>query len=469
MAKRARGMHRLSPREVNTLPDGMRADGGGLYLQVTGNGRGRSWIFRYHVEGRGDRNMGLGPTHTVGLAEAREKARLARLARLEGDDPLELREKARLERKLEAAKEVTFEACVEGWMASRTWSPHWAGVTRSMLRRFAYPGLGKLPIQQLDMERSGSAVSLVQKVLEPLWLTKTPTAKYLQQSIEGVLNWAIAKQYISGGNAASLKGPLGQLLQPLKQILVHEHYEALPYKEVGAFMAQLRSFEDLKKIRKDFIQGEVGAATLRQRRYKERHHPRITNNTSAAEKAALEFLVLTAVRKGQVLKMRWEDVDRVERIWVCEHHKTKKKTGNDYVVPLSDQAMAVLDAMQELQEASGIESEYVFLGRFKKPIGHNTLNDLLARMPGRENITPHGFRTAFGDWSVEHGHDERDSEMALGHVVGNGVRNIYKRNAKRIEPRRLMMQAWADYCHRTEPLPAEVIPIRRAKSEENAA
>jgi integrase len=464
----ARGMHRLSPREVNTLPDGRHADGNGLYLQVTGGGSGRSWIFRYHVEGRGDRNMGLGPTHTVGIAEAREKARLARLARLEGDDPLELREKARLARKLEAAKEVTFEACVDGWMATKTWTPHWAGVTRSRLRRFAYPRLelGKIPIQKLRMPEG---VSLVHKVLEALWLTKTNTAKALQENIEGVLNWAIAKQYISGDNAASLKGPLGTLLAPLKEILVHEHHEALPYKEVGAFMAHLRAFEDIRKVRKDFKQGEVGAATLAARRWRERNHPARTHLTSVAEKAALEFLVLTAVRKGQVLKMRWEDVDRDERIWVCEHHKTKKKTGEDYVIPLSDQAMAVLDAMRGLQKASGIESQYVFLGRFKKPISHNTLNDLLARMPGCEKITLHGFRTSFGDWSVEHGHDERDSEMALGHVVGNGVRNIYKRNAKRIEPRRLMMQAWADYCHRTEPLPAEVIPIRRAKSEENAA
>jgi integrase len=80
-----------------------------------------------------------------------------------------------------------------------------------------------------------------------------------------------------------------------------------------------------------------------------------------------------------------------------------------------------------------------------------------------KGITIHGFRTTFGNWSVDHGYEERDSEMALGHMVGNAIRSIYKRNATRIEPRRLMMQAWADYCDRTEPLPAEVIPLRQAK------
>ena len=83
----------------------------------------------------------------------------------------------------------------------------------------------------------------------------------------------------------------------------------------------------------------------------------------------------------------------------------------------------------------------------------------------RTDCTPHGFRSTFGEWSVDHGYDERDSEMALGHVVGTAVRNIYKRNAERIEQRRPMMQAWADYCGRTKPVPAGVIQFNRAKKE----
>ncbi len=462
-------IHRLAPKQVETKGPGMYPDGGGLYLQVTpakDGGSNRSWIFRYHVAGRGDRNMGLGPLHTVGLAEARKKARLARLARLEGNDPLELREKVRLDRKLETAKEATFEQCVREWIVPQSagWEPGWTKVTLSRLKRFAYPTLGKLPVQQFDM-KSSSALDLVHKVLEPLWFTKTPTAKSLQENIEGVLGWAIAKRYITGENAASMKGPLGNLLKPTKHFYATKHYEALPYKEVGAFMAQLRLFEDIRKRRKDFKEGEVSLATLAQRRHRARHglDERMTN-TGASEKAALEFLVLTTVRKKQVLLMRWADIDLEDKIWVCERHKTKKKTGKDYVVPLSRQAIAVLDAMREYQKTYG-ESEYVFSGKLaRKPIGHNTLNDLLGRMPGREGLTLHGFRTSFGVWSVEHGYEERDSEMALGHVVGNTVRNIYKGNANRIEPRRLMMQAWADYCDRTEPLPAEVIQFKQAKS-----
>jgi hypothetical protein len=116
MANRPRGLHRLSAREVATLPDGMHCDGGGLYLQVTGGGRGRSWVFRYHVEGRGDRQMGLGAAHTVRLAEAREKARLARLQRLDGIDPIDARKQVK---DRETATGKDFKTVVEEWIAPR--------------------------------------------------------------------------------------------------------------------------------------------------------------------------------------------------------------------------------------------------------------------------------------------------------------------------------------------------------------
>src|SRR5258708_1715870 len=110
-------IHRLKPRFVETVKaKGMYADGGGLYLQVGEGGGAKSWIFRYHVEGRGDRQMGLGPTHTIGLAEARERARKCREQRLDDIDPIEARDAARLAQRLEAAKQVTVATCADEWM-----------------------------------------------------------------------------------------------------------------------------------------------------------------------------------------------------------------------------------------------------------------------------------------------------------------------------------------------------------------
>ena len=190
---------------------------------------------------------------------------------------------------------------------------------------------------------------------------------------------------------------------------------------------------------------------------------------------ALEFMILTAVRREQAAKARWEDIDFADRIWIClpDAHKTGRKTGASHIVPLSDAAMAIVTEMKEIQKASGQDSEFVFAGRItggvKSSTGHLTtsmINKFMEKYLKRTDCVPHGFRSTFATWSVEHGYDERDSEMALAHTVGNNVRNIYKREAYRIEPRRLMMQAWAEFCGRSAPLDAKIIPMRQARNGE---
>jgi integrase len=203
------------------------------------------------------------------------------------------------------------------------------------------------------------------------------------------------------------------------------------------------------------------------------------NHRRSHSACVLEFLLLTAVRKEQGIQVKWKDIDLETGIWVCSNHKTAKKTGQDYVVPLSRQAIAVIERMRDLHTKLGIKIEddgYIFpagsSGRGKGFLSNGALNWFLKHSMKREKATIHGFRTGFGDWSVEFGHDERDSEMALGHVVGNGVRNIYKRNAKRIEPRRQMLQAWADYLDQTQPLPASVTSLgqfKAAKKQDQAS
>src|SRR5438046_4352010 len=119
-------IHRLEPRFVATVrAKGVYADGGGPYMQVGEGGGAKSWIFRYYVEGRGDRQMGLGAAHTIGLAEARELARLCRMQRLNGIDPIDARNAERLAQRLEAGKQVTFAVCVNEWMKrkSKEWEP----------------------------------------------------------------------------------------------------------------------------------------------------------------------------------------------------------------------------------------------------------------------------------------------------------------------------------------------------------
>ena len=107
MSKR---LGKLSPLEVARKKEpGWFGDGGGLYLQVSGN-QAKSWLFRYMVKGKA-RGMGLGPIHTVSLAEARERASAARKLLLDGIDPLEAREQLRAVAGLQKAKTMNFDAC----------------------------------------------------------------------------------------------------------------------------------------------------------------------------------------------------------------------------------------------------------------------------------------------------------------------------------------------------------------------
>lgn len=451
MARRQKGIHRLSPRDIETLGEGLHADGKGLYLQVKGNSR--SWLFR--IAGRGMRPnwMGLGPTHTINADEAREKARICRQQTRDGINPLDARKSAERERLLAAAKDVTFRQCAEGWMQRNapTWKLPTAMGIKRQLEKYVYPKLeaGNLPIQMLDVRTKDSAAAkLIVNILKPLWRPREEggypaRAQHIRQHIEGILNWAWAADYIQG-DAAAMKAKL-DLLLPDPSFHVTKHHPAIDYKEVGAFMAKLRMHIDPRD-------------------------PRIANRGGLRPLTtyAMELVILTATRKGEILKSEWKEIDWDDRLLIIpwQKHKVGKKTKEDHVVPLSDAAMAVLCTIKEWQEANGIKSDFIFPGLGRAPhLAASSLNVFMRRALGRADLTIHGFRTTFGRWSVEQGYEERDSEMALGHVVGNDVRNVYKRNAHRIEPRRLMMQAWADYCG--QPLPpaatSDVINFQQAK------
>jgi integrase len=276
--------------------------------------------------------------------------------------------------------------------------------------------------------------------------------------LESILDWATAKEYRKGDNPASLDGPLGIRLPQVEY--APKHYAALPYQQIGEFMAQLRALA------------------------------RAAGEKRALSSYVIEFIILTAVRSHQALGMQWDEIDWNKRIWTCPEERTKGGRGithGVHEVPLSKPALAILEAMRDRQKASGMPGLYVFthgaaithgsIFRGKKtkyiasPLKYggkrmhrgDTIREYLWEYLKRPELTIHGFRTTFKTWSVEHGYSEVLSEMALHHRVGNQVRNIYARPVKLIEPRRQMMEAWAEYCDRTQPLSGEVVPLRKAK------
>jgi len=390
----------------------MHADGGGLYLQVTRAGV-PSWVFRYMRDGR-ERYMGLGPLHTISLAEARDKALECRKKRLDGADPIDERKKnrdaARQAAKIEAAKTITFQNAAEQYIAGRRWrNPKHAAQWPATLGTYAYPIFGDLPVQSVD-------VGLVLQAVEPIWSTKPETASRVRGRIEAVLSWATVRGYRVGDNPARWRGYLEEALQERNKVRAVKHHAALPYPEISTFLAELRQ--------------QAGIAAR-----------------------ALEFAILTAARTGEVIGARWSEFNLKERLWIVPAERMK--AGKEHRVPLSDAAAAIVDEMAEIRAG-----EFVFPSARStgQPISQMAMLMTLRRM-GRGDLTVHGFRSTFKDWALERSSFPTEvSEMALAHTVSDKVEAAYRRGTM-FEKRRQLAAAWAKFCAAPPVLSAKVVPI----------
>jgi integrase len=393
----------------------MLADGGGLYLRIGPTG-GKSWVFRYRRAGR-LHDVGLGPLHTVGLADARQKALEHRQARLNGIDPLERHRAGRAGAVLDAARAMSFAACAQQYIDSHKagWrnATH-AGQWPATLTAYVYPVFGSLSVQAID-------VGLVMKAIEPIWTVKPETASRVRGRIESVLDWATARGYRVGENPARWRGHLENLLPKKSKVRRVEHHAALPYAEIGGFMAGLRQQEGI-----------------------------------AAR--ALEFAILTAARSGEVLGARWDEINLAERLWTIPTERMK--AGREHRVPLSDASVAVVERMAALRQG-----DFVFPGaKARRPISDSAMRTVLGRI-GREDLTVHGFRSAFRDWCAEATNFPSEvAEMALAHAVGDKVEAAYRRGDL-FEKRRQLAAAWAQYCD-TPAAEGRVVPLRQVAGAE---
>lgn len=408
----ARLIDKLTPLGVSkaTKP-GHYGDGAGLWLQVSATGS-KSWIFRFTLAGK-QREMGLGSVHTVSLPEARAKAKACRLILLEGKDPLETRKASKLAEALERAKMMTFDQCAAAYIAAHRsgWkNPKHASQWENTLATYASPIIGKMPVALVD-------TALVVKVLSPIWQTKTETATRLRGRIESILDWATVSEYRQGDNPARWRGHLDNLLADPGRSKRTEHHPALPWQEVGAFMAALRKQEGI-----------------------------------AAR--AVELVILTACRSGEVRLATWAEFDLDAALWVIPAERMKAK--REHRVPLSAAVLALLESMPRM-------GDLVFPGaKPGKPLSDMSMTAVLRRM-NRSDITVHGFRSTFRDWcaeSVANSFPREVCEHALAHSLPDKVEAAYRRGDL-IEKRTMLMQAWADYCG-TVLAVASVTPIRGA-------
>lgn len=379
----------------------------GLVLNVTMYSS-RSWVLRYQVAGK-RRDFGLGSYPSVTLADAREAARMARAKLAQGIDPIEDARRARARLVAEIHTSMTFGEAAERYITSheKGWknAKHAQQWQRS-LDIYATPVLGKVPVRDISL-------SMVLKVLEPIWASKTETATRLRGRIESVIDWAIARGYRTDSNPARWKGLLDKLLPAPGKVAKTRHFEALAYGQLPAFVGQLVAQEGM------------GAK-------------------------ALMFVILTAARSGEVRGAVWEEIDLAARLWTIPAERMKASKAHR--VPLSDAAMALLHDMKALTLAAGRDTgkAYVFPSpnsrdpELGSPLSDMTLTAVLRRL--KLEAVPHGFRSTFRDWCAEQtDYPNEVAEMALAHAVSNKVEAAYRRGDLLVK-RQQLMQDWANYA-----------------------
>jgi integrase len=308
---------------------------------------------------------------------------------------------------------MIFRQCADAYIRSH--GAAWRNIKharqwRSTLKSYVYPVFGELPVQAVD-------TALVMTVLEPIWAAKPETASRVRGRIEAILDWAKAREYRAGENPARWRGHLDKLLPAPGKLRKVKHHAALPYGEMGVFMAELR---------------ERGAIAAR----------------------GLEFLILTAARTSEVTHSTWPEIDFAGKVWTVLPNRMKSL--KEHRVPLSFDALSVLRVMSEVRQ-----SEFIFPGnRPNRPLSNMAFLQVLRRL-GRADLTVHGFRSAFRDWAAERTtYPNEAAEMALAHAISDKVEAAYRRGDLFAKRHRLM-DDWATFCAQPPMEKGEtVVPLR---------
>ena len=391
----AKTTNRLTAVGIKNLKEkGLYADGGGLYLRITDSGT-KAWIFRFARDGR-TRDMGLGTCAEISLASARQIAEECRKLLKQGMDPIEARKKT-AGKQNGSPNSATFREAVDRYITAH--EPSWKNPKhrqqwRNTLNSYASPIIG-------DMDVADIATEDVLRVLEPIWRTKPETAVRVRGRIENVLDWCRARKLRDGANPALWRGHLKHLLPARKKKGTVRHHRAMPWQELPAFMAALR-----------------------------------TNSAMSAR--ALEFTILTAARTSEAILATPSEFDLNEGVWHVP--ATRMKASVDHRVPLSERARTIIAGLPQIEGTA-----YVFpSARRGRPLSNMAMLELLRGL--RPGLTVHGFRSTFRDWAAEETDFPSEVvEMALAHTIESEVERAYRRGDL-FPKRRTLMDAWAAYC-----------------------
>ncbi len=427
----------LSARLVETVNEpGKYFDGQGLFLRVRKNGA-KQWVQRITIRGKRT-ELGLGSPPAVSLATARKLALDNREKAMLGGDPLA--DKRKVQDGLTFAKAVdTYLAAKLSEFRNEKHRKQW----RATLDTYAAPILGPMLVSEIETRD-------VLRALEPIWKTKTETAKRLRGRIENVLSWATVAGHRKGDNPARWKGNLSEILPKPSKIAKNENHPALALADAQRWWTDL-------------------------------------SNRDGMAARALCFLSLTAARSGEVRGMTWDEIDfgciatpatiaTRQAVWTIP--ASRMKNGRAHRVPLSAEALYLLKSLPRVED-----SPYVFFAPRGGMLSDMSISAVMRRMQEAQVKTgaagyldpesnraavPHGIRSTFRQWAAEQGYPRDMAEIALAHFIGSDVERAYQRSDM-LERRRQMMESWSAFLktgiNQENP---QVIPIRRYSGDQRS-
>lgn len=383
-------MAKVTAKNIFTLPEGRHSVAPNLNLRVR-DGK-RTYVLRYCIGGK-RKDKHLGSANELSLTEAKRLADKLRSELAEGKLPRTARDK--LAEKLKEADAPTFEKyaleAIEKIASVRVWKnakhkAQWFATVRA----YAFPVLGKKKLSEIKKTD-------VLEVLRPIWSTKTETASRVRGRLENIFSYAVTDGLMEF-NPAIWRGNLDRDLPPPSKIQIVEHHEAMPL---------------------EVLQEKISC-----------FYPADTRT-----RQVILFTILTASRVGESVPARWDEIDWENRIWSVPPERRKDQKPYPHRVPLSDQAMELLNSIER-------KGEEIFCLKADDLGSRYSLAHLLQRIT-KTTATMHGFRSTFRDWAAENGVPDTIAEKCLMHVTGNAVVQAYQRSDL-LEQRREVMQAWAD-------------------------
>lgn len=399
-------LKRLSSLAVkNAETPGRYGDGDGLFL-VVGGGGAKSWIVRVQKNGR-RRDIGLGSAAKVPLKLARERAVIVRSQVEAGIDPVLERQKRNGIPTFKQAATSVHDEHKKGWKNGK----HQAQWLKT-LETYAFPAFGDVAVSEIEAPSVRDALAVI-------WLSKPETARRLRQRINTVIDWSVAKGYRDRGLALAV---IDKALP--KQRTRVKHHAAMPFAELPSFMAKL-------------------------------------SERDASGSLALQALILTAARSGEIRDAIWSELDLDQSLWTIP--AMRMKAAREHVIPLSPAALAVFKRMIPFKRS---DSSLVFPGVARgKPLSDMTLTKALRTLGRSETV--HGFRSTFRDWTAERTNFPGElAEVALAHVNSDKTEAAYLRSDRR-EQRAELMAAWASFCLPKAPGASSIPGKRSRKSNAN--